>query len=51
MEEYKRALADNFGRGFSKERITFLTKEVAEQLSAAGKQVTPEIAAAVASAI
>lgn len=49
MEEYKRALADNFGRGFSKERITFLTKEVAEQLGAAGKQVTPEIAAAVAS--
>lgn len=48
MEEYKRALADNFGRGFSKERLTFLTREVVDQLAAAGKQVTPEIAAAVA---
>ena len=48
IEEYKQALADNFGKGLSKERVAFLTRQVLEGVAAAGKAVTPPMAATVA---
>lgn len=48
MAEYKRALEDNFGRGLSKERVAFLTAEVARNIQEAGKTATPKILTAVA---
>lgn len=48
MKEMKQALADNFGKGFSKERVAFLTRQVAEGVSSAGKEVTPVMIEAIA---
>ncbi len=42
LEEYAKALEDNFGKGLSKERAGYLTTLVAKELAAEGKTVGEE---------
>lgn len=39
LSEYKEALDDNFGKGLSKERVEYLTIQIARELQDAGKEL------------
>lgn len=41
LAEFKEALDDNFGKGLSKERVAWLTLQIADQLAKSGQQVSP----------
>ncbi len=51
LEEYREALFNNFGKGFSKERVLYLTERMVQKLEKEGKKVTEKEVAAIAAGI